>query len=329
MARLLSRRRLDYYRRLVPAYLPGRKSQLTFWHDTPAVNENARTDELGEYYMRFTAKADYDGQYDGQGIPLLNYHGKIGLQYNPIAVAQFGLGNFNLFRQTGDGRRRSRFLAAADWLKANLEETESGVWGWAHHFEFEYRTTLIPPWYSGLAQGQGISLLARAHVETGQESYLDAAQRAFGAFRKTMDEGGVVYVDDEDGIWLEEYLVSPPTHVLNGFIWATWGVYDLSLLTRDPAAKHLFERAVETLVSHLPSYDTGSWSLYELSGSHFKMLASPFYHRLHIVQLQVQYRLTGEEIFLEYARRWEEYRRSPVKRTAALLYKIAFKLGRY
>ena len=35
--------------------------------------------------------------HDADGIPLLDYHGNIGLQYNPIAIAQWGLGNFNLF----------------------------------------------------------------------------------------------------------------------------------------------------------------------------------------------------------------------------------------
>ena len=31
------------------------------------------------------------------GIPLLNYHGIIGKQYNPIAIAQYGLGNLNFY----------------------------------------------------------------------------------------------------------------------------------------------------------------------------------------------------------------------------------------
>ncbi|MGB9553467.1 MAG: hypothetical protein ACPL7L_03735, partial [bacterium] len=70
--------RLNYYRRIFAAYLISKKSHLTFWHEVPEVNENFRISELGEYYMPFTAKADYPGQYDQKGIPLLNYHGKIG-----------------------------------------------------------------------------------------------------------------------------------------------------------------------------------------------------------------------------------------------------------
>ena len=47
--------------------------------------------------MPFFEKADYVGPHDADGIPLLDYHGNIGLQYNPIAISQWGLGNFNLF----------------------------------------------------------------------------------------------------------------------------------------------------------------------------------------------------------------------------------------
>ena len=72
--------RLSYYRRIFSAYLLGGKSHLTFWHETPAENPNARPGELGEYYMLFAEKADYRGAYDSGGIPLLDYHGTIGLQ---------------------------------------------------------------------------------------------------------------------------------------------------------------------------------------------------------------------------------------------------------
>jgi len=60
-----------------------------------------------------------------------------------------------------------------------------------------------------------------------------------------------------------------------------------------------------------------------------KMLASPFYHSLHIVQLKVMHGLTGEGVFREFAERWEGYRNSPLKKTRALLYKSIFKLAYY
>src|SRR5262249_926149 len=143
------------------------------------------------------------------------------------------------------------------------------------------------PWYSGLAQGQGISLLLRAHKETGASQYLSCAKRALAAFDVDVRDGGVYYEDQDGNLWFEEYIVFPPTHILNGFIWALWGIYDYLLVTGDAHVKELFGRAVKTLRESLPRFDTGFWSLYEQSGTKLPMIASPFYHALHIVQLRV------------------------------------------
>ena len=266
---------------------------------------------------------------DGDGIPMLNYRGTIGLQYNPIAIAQWGQGNFNLAQRSHNEEAHHKFLIASDWLCRNLEPNLHGIHVWNHNFDWEYRTTLRAPWYSGLAQGQGISLLLRAHAETNEAKFLDAAQLAFGCFLASADEGGVTFTDSEGNLWFEEYLVSPPTHILNGFIWAAWGVYDYALATGSADAKRLFESAIRTLKSNLHHYDLGFWSLYEQSGTRLPMIASPFYHRLHIAQLRVMHRITGECIFNEYADRWQSYARSRSKRTRAICYKSAFKLCYY
>jgi heparosan-N-sulfate-glucuronate 5-epimerase len=321
--------RLNYYRRIFSAYLLGGTSHLSFWHETPAENPNALADSLGEYYMLFAEKADYAGAYDSAGIPLLDYHGQIGLQYNPIAIAQYGLGNFNLFRRSGGSERRERFFRAANWLWAHLEQNALGLHVWNHHFDWEYRETLKAPWYSALAQGQGISVLVRAYKESGDARYLEAAERALTSFYKSVDEGGIAFTDEHGDLWFEEYLVTPPTHILNGFIWAAWGVYDYYLATKDTAAHDLFSRAVKTLVHNLSRYDLGFWSLYEQSGTRLPMVASPFYHQLHVVQLRIMHRLTGESIFAQVADRWESYGNSRSKRTRALIYKSAFKLCYY
>ena len=320
--------RAQYLRRIGSAYLLRSHSQLNFWHDSAQINLRATPHALGEYYMNFDEKAGY-ALTNGDRIPVLNYRGTIGLQYNPIAIAQWGLGNFNLSRRSGSDEARRKFLAASDWLCRNLEPNSHCIHVWNHNFDWEYRETLCAPWYSGLAQGQGISLLLRAHSETGDTKHLDTAKLAFQCFLTSTDEGGVTFTDSECNLWFEEYLVSPPTHILNGFIWAAWGVYDFALATGSTDAKQLFESAVHTLKSNLHHYDLGFWSLYEQSGTRLPMIASPFYHRLHIAQLRVMHRITGERIFDEYASRWESYARRRTNRTRALCYKSAFKLCYY
>ena len=323
--------RISYLQRLFSAYLSGKTSQLTFWHGEPEVNENFEPGKLGEYYMPFIAKADYPGFYDDKGIPMLDYHGAVGLQYNPIAIAQYGLGNYNIYCRNGEKSRRSKFLNIADWLVENLEETPYGTQVWYHHFDWEYRNKLKAPWHSALAQGQGISLLVRAHRETGDDGYMSTAAAAFRTFGIGIGvgEGGVTYTDNEGYLWFEETIVDPPTHILNGFMWASWGVYDYFLHTGDREAGRLFNEAVRTLRDNLSQFDAGFWSLYEQSGTRMKMLASPFYHRLHVTQLLVMHRLTDEPVFKHFADKWNGYRRSGIKRNAAFIYKAIFKLLYY
>lgn len=321
--------RLAYWRRILAAYVLGGRSQLSFWHETPEMHPGFDPKTLGPYYQTFTSKADYAGLLDSDGVPKLDYRGTLGPQYNPIAIAQYGLGNWNRWLETKDPERRRKFLVIADWLVTHLEKNPKGKSVWNHHFNWDYRSPLISPWYSGLAQGQGISVLVRAHRETGEARYLDAARAAFESFLCTVDQGGVIFRDEKNRAWIEEYLVTPPTHILNGFLWAVWGVHDYVLATGDAAGKKVWDESVATLVDVLPTYDTGFWSLYEHSGTWMRMVASPFYHSLHIVQLRVMERLSGAPVFAETAARWEGYRGSFFKRKRAWIQKAIFKLLYY
>lgn len=321
--------RLSYLRRIISAYLIKEDSHLSFWHGSPEINENLSATELGEYYMVFAYKAQYPGPFDEHEIPMLDYKGNVGRQYNPIAIAQYGLGHYNRYERTGQAENRNVFLKVADWLVSHLEPNPGGIPVWNHYFDWEYRDTLKSPWYSALSQGQGISLLLRAFKETGDAAYIDAARQAFTSFNTDISAGGVNFKDKQGYLWFEEAIVNPPTHILNGFMWALWGIYDYYLISREDSVKGLFDQGVNTLKDNLNRFDTGFWSLYEISGTRLKMLASAFYHSLHIVQLQVMFRLTKDPAFKEYAERWSAYQGKSLNRMRAWLYKAVFKVFYY
>jgi heparosan-N-sulfate-glucuronate 5-epimerase len=319
------RSRLAYYRRVIQAYLRPGSSQLSFWHEHPEMNEMAPVERLGQYYMPFTEKADYQGPFDANGVPQLDYRGSIGVQYNPIAIAQYGLANYNRWLATGEAERRTAALRTADWLVDSLEPNGDGLSVWHHHFDWEYRDLLQQPWYSGLAQGQGVSLLLRAHAETTDSRYLDAAKAAFEPLVTPVAEGGTLWRWPNGDPWIEEYIVDPPTHILNGFLWALWGVHDYHVATGEQRAGDLFDASIRSLVRRLEDYDLGYWSLYEQSGTRLPMVASPFYHRLHVVQLRCTFRMAPEDAFLSYADRWEDLTRHRRHRVRAMALKGLFK----
>jgi len=302
------------------------RGPLSFWHERPELNDEAFAGI--QYFMTFAGKAAYRGPFDGHGVPLLDYLGDIGRQYNPIAIGQYGLATFNRFHQQGRASDRRRFIASADWLVNQLRPNGHGLPVWMHEFDWHYREGLRAPWYSGLAQGVGLSLLARAWATTGDDRYARAAADAFLAFLYDRRAGGVMCEDERGSLWIEEYLVDPASHILNGFIWALWGLHDYWRILGREAAKPLFDSCVDTLAANIARYDTGTWSLYELHDS-VQMPASGYYHALHIVQLRVMHRLTGRDEFGEMADRWQAYADSPVHRAGAFARKAWFKLRHY
>jgi hypothetical protein len=320
--------RIEYLARLLQVYARPASGPLSFWYEAPELNHAVRGDAR-QYFMRFQGKADYAGPFDAGGIPLIDYRGRIGRQYNPIAIAQYGLARFNRWCAAGDAGDRTAWLAASRWLVSNLQPNVHGVPVWLHHFDWPYRQRLEAPWYSGLAQGNGLSMLVRAATETGDAAFGEAAHRAFQSLERPVSRGGVLAIDGRGDVWIEEYLVEPPSHILNGFIWALWGVHDYARWSRRTDASALWDACVTTLEARLDDFDIGWWSLYEAPDAGRRMLASLYYHRLHAVQLRVLYDLTGVEAFAACAARFEAYLRRPSFRSRAFVEKAYFKIVRY
>ena len=240
--------------------------------------------------------------FDDDGVPLVDYGPGIGKQYNACTTAQCALEYWELFLQTNDTRYRTDFLKQADWL---LNEQQDGKW----HYRFENKARgLGNPWISAMAQGQGISVQLRAWQCTGNSRYREAAEQAFRVFEIPVETGGVSCRTPE-GTWLEEYpTLGPPSHVLNGHIFALFGVWDLYRATNMPEASELFQAGITVLTKNLHRYDNGYWVLYDLLDKN--LLVDANYMYFQIDQLRVLHAITPEPIFEEYAARWQTYQHS-------------------
>ena len=62
----------------------------------------------------------------------------------------------------------------------------------------DFAKTLKKPWYSGLAQGQGLSVLIRAYYETKNEIYLNASKKVYKSFFQNVNQGGVTAIDSNN-----------------------------------------------------------------------------------------------------------------------------------
>ncbi|UCD16577.1 MAG: hypothetical protein JSV44_08940 [Candidatus Zixiibacteriota bacterium] len=260
-------------------------------------------EDMQAYYLDQSRRANYAGPFDDNGVPL--YAGKEENVHLPVHIAFWALGHFHLHRRSGDEKHRKAFLRAADWFAR--DQDDRGAWQSPLAMK---RFRLKPPFPSAMSQGLGISCLIRAYRLTRNEPYLTCAVKALRPFHEEIRDGGVTSYH-EGRAFYEEYPVYPFKHVLNGFIYSLWGLYDLVRFADNPAARELYDTGVRTLMAWLPRYDLGYWSLYHISDG-AKNPATIHYHHLHIDQLTVMHRLTGSEIFGEYRSRWERYLRNPL-----------------
>ncbi len=264
--------------------------------------------KLGKYYIDLNLCLGEDFseyEFDSEGIPLTRFHRKPDWQHNPITVCQYGLHHFNRFLKTQNEESKKIFLTQANWLIQNAEQGANDSVVWRYRFDIPFYK-ISAPWISGMAQGQAISVLLRAHQLTDEQKYFEIAHFARKVFDLSVNEGGVIsYFLDQKPV-IEEY-ASPEflTGVLNGFIFAIFGVYDFAQYTGDKTANQFFIELIDSLKNNLARYDSGFWSYYDLKLP--MRLASKAYHRLHIEQLQVLHEITGEEIFKIFEDRWRGY----------------------
>jgi hypothetical protein len=247
-------------------------------------------------------------------------------RYLWVAHAQRALGCFE------------RWLAGEgdEWLEgarraADVLVEQQGAGGahdgaWVQRAPYPHTYALTPPWVSAMAQGEGASLLVRVHGETGDDRYAEAAVRALRPMAVQSAEGGAS-ADLDGRPFPEEYPTEPPSFVLNGAIFALWGLRDVAVALADADAGRAFDGGVGTLAASIGRWDTGSWSRYDLFPHRVTNVASPAYHVLHVAQLEAMHELAPRPELHAAAERFAAYAASPPKRAGAFARKILFRMA--
>jgi hypothetical protein len=260
---------------------------------------------LGDYYQDLRAalqvvEAGYHGTLDARGVPLVRV-GKTEY-YFPVTVAQYALAHASAVLQ-GDLERRGRLRNLCDWLVENQATGVRQAGLWLIPFDNPKYPWLRAPWASALAQGQAISALLRGAELLNDRGYAHAALRGYEALHGSY--GPPLACERGPDLWYEEYPAEDPLHVLNGHVYALLGVLDVARACEDPTARTRWERGVETLARHLPAFDLGYWSAYDLRT---REVVDVHYHKnIHIPQLRILACLHGHRVFSEQADRWEGY----------------------
>lgn len=280
------------------------------YHVNQSIGEYFHKDDIRGYYNNMMEKVLKAPEFvDSDEMPFLKLdEGK--LFYFPVGVFQYAFGLLDLYYKTSDNRYLLKFKKCADWTIDR--QLESGAWD-----NFSYYYPNNP--YGAMAQGEGASLLIRAYKLFNEDYYLMAAKRALDFMLIDSKNGGCTSYEDGQVVLLE---YPHRKAVMNGWIFAWWGLYDYVLISDDNYYKEILERSCKSLIGILHKFKNKYWSVYDLEGR----IASPFYHNLHIAQMQAMYVLTGKEIFNEYAILWSCQQKNLVCKSYAFIKKVFQKI---
>ncbi|MEA1015392.1 D-glucuronyl C5-epimerase family protein [Sphingosinicella sp. LY1275] len=249
-----------------------------------------------------------DTRFDSFGVPQVFVAGE--WRYNPTTIANFALWHHTRSIETGLPLDPSFWSAVA--------KLESMV-GSDGAIRYDYSFDGMPVgWVSAMAQGQVLSVFARAYLVSDDASLIRRGNSVLDFMLKPVSQGGtrsdLSDLDPSlvDYVSFNEYAPEVSTHTLNGLMFALFGLYDWSQLgvrsnaSAEGMAYSYFQSAVETLTHSLRYYDVGGFSAYDLDHiiRGVEPSVGPIYHKIHIAQLASLYSITGHPELLEWARNW-------------------------
>jgi heparosan-N-sulfate-glucuronate 5-epimerase len=250
------------------------------------------------------------GPLDGDGLPLFDsriLRLSLGYIYHPMVILQYGLAHFELALR-GESAAKDTVYRCTKWLEDHaIEEPSKRFLVWYYYFPLKSLPEHPLPWFSGMQQGQALSLLVRAYQNTKSLRTAITAQQAAQSFLYNISEGGVMSRTIQGNGFIEEYAFRPASHVLNGCLYALVGLHDYLTVFPDARLQNVLEQTTRGVIEVLPDYDLGWWSRYSL-GLRWNM-ATPYYHSIHVALLRYLGEVLPSEVLERYANHWEHCQR--------------------
>jgi hypothetical protein len=258
----------------------------------------------------YTYQSTKTKKTDDEGVPLHTYRGT--LNYHPVYLVQRALKFLAIYRNTDDQQYYNRLVKTIEKLEGISLKVDSAIY-FPYTFDFALHgcreEKMKAPWYSGMAQGQALSLFIRTYKLTGDEKFLELSNKVYHSFTNMKGEGyqpWVSCIDSNGNLWLEEYPRELPCFTLNGMIFGIYGLYDYYRITQKEKVKKYIQASLTTIKENIHKYrNKGGVSYYCLKHQNFNA-TNPDYHKVHIRQLKMLYKITGDMYFKEMREKFIE-----------------------
>jgi hypothetical protein len=200
---------------------------------------------------RFIPRANQRVEFDGSQLVWQYYPGQ-GIQLQM-------LGNWGKVNGLTSRLRNNDDLQAMLDELVPLGSQRNGVQTWEYYFQFGGG---LPPWSSGLTQATALQALSRSAQNLQRPDYLTLVDSGLGLFEQPPPNGVRVDGAAGQGPHYLIYTFAPDLRVINAFLQSVIGLYDVSTLTGSARAQGLYAAAEKEAEAEVPTYNTGSWSLY-------------------------------------------------------------------
>lgn len=286
------------------------------------------------YVLSYRGAYEPTESVDDEGIVISKYEGE--RVYHPANACWYLFPQLHSYEVDGDPARFESVLATTRFLldgaqihhlhetveDAENEDAKNGNEAEIESLWFPYHFRHDPgelnngvPWYSGMAQGMMLSHLVRMYEVTGGSEWMENAHLVFNSFRHYRDGRArnqnpwfVSFIDDGERryTYFEEYPSRDPgqlSHVVNGNVYAMWGVFDYLRLTGDNYAERILDRALASLLEAFGDYRAaGHSSMYGLTPWSYLTWGNPEnYHDGVATQLRRTAKITGDDQFAAQA----------------------------
>ncbi|MEV6107238.1 D-glucuronyl C5-epimerase family protein [Streptomyces sp. NPDC051940] len=246
--------------------------------------------------------------YDSAGVAMFkDASGK--LWDHPVLQIQFGLSALAAYRTSQDPWYLTKAKLHAQ-RQIDRRVVLRGAWWFPYPFDWSHTVhtglDFKAPWYSGMAQGEALSLfvqLAQMPEITAEERavYLDAADNVFASFFVGDDaQPWFMLVDAEGYAWIQEYPVDAPgtsDFTFNGMIFALFGLWDYYRQTQNELALKLWDGGLTTIDHYFSRLRNPNWISYYCNTHRSPAALGYTYHHHHVNQFMQLAWLSGRFSF--------------------------------
>ncbi|MEK7403982.1 MAG: D-glucuronyl C5-epimerase family protein [Acidobacteriota bacterium] len=258
-------------------------------------------DWLGQYFLDgksyftdFRCRAQWHGAYR-DNVPVLYMPSLSRTLFFPMTIMQYGLGSIDRYFETGQTVYLEKVRHVTRWLFANCNEN-----GYLDNLFRDINSNPRIEYYSNnsaMTQGHAISFLVRVTQQRLLPDLADEAARlAVRLSRNLMlpvDQGGASLYRGRR-VYLCEYCRKDDYVILNGWIFALFGLYDYCGAFPGSEADAHLGATLDTLCEEIERFvRPDNWSYYDNQ----RRFSSPTYQLTHISQCEAMFRLTNRSVF--------------------------------